>query len=401
MSEILFVNGAIQNRGFELDESPGKMAGIMLATILNRLSGNQEVVHMWNNVGAFHEFEPLDTATRIEQKYSSNVMTEYMNYWGLSREVIAVLEDDEEKFVEWATDQVAGMLEAGVVTIEEARFDACNNCDMVIAESVVGVDCCTSCVSTDLSTRTEKALFVTVPEDRSRLLDESLIYNSMNLRNEVDSLKQIPPRLLLSRDRQIGVDLSELGLEDKKLDPRLGIGMLAIYAAEIYDFETVAMTQSSHTLIRTAPYIGSVLVKQQTDRRLLYVPHMRIEKSILQEANGAGRQVIAPFASAQTSRNVNEHAYNQAQKEFAKLARNAQALFVILERLGIEGGAFQPSFMPDKTGLTNSISKMGKRSGRAIEELKRKSINDLLPTDAVEDAQEVMSIAQALYITKL
>ncbi|MBP7767233.1 hypothetical protein KA068_01800 [Candidatus Saccharibacteria bacterium] len=396
MSDVFFTNGAIQNRGFELDESPGKITGIMLAQVLNRLNGNAEAVHLWNNVGAFHNDEPQNPQLRLEQKYLSRIMTSHMEYWDLAPEYLQIISDDDERFAEWTIKQLEELIEAGNITIEQAEFDSCPDCDMVVAESVVEAQCCSQCKSEDLRRIVEGALFVTMPENRMQLLDDSLIYNSMNLRNERDSLKQIPPRLLLSRDREIGVRLDDLGLSDKKLDPRLGIGMLALYAAEVNDFETVAMTQTTSTLIRTVPYIGSILLTAPDSRRLLFVPHTRIDSNVFDEADEVGRQVIAPFAAAQRNQDVNMQRYQYANKEFMKLGRNAAALAAIIERLGLAGRETEPSFKPDHSGLTDIVSGMGKQSGYLIEALKRRVNATGISEDTISDVLGLISITSAL-----
>ena len=399
MSEVLFVNGAIQNRGYDLDQYPGKAAGIFLATVLNQISGNPQVLHLWNNVGTFNDSEPFAPTERINQKYNSLVMRNYLKFWELGVDDIQILNDDNEGFCIWSIEQLSEMLDHGDLTIENADFTACLACELVIAEAVVKIDQCPNCNSERLLNKRERALFVYTPENRALLLDSRFVYNSMNLRDEIDSLKQIPDRLLLSRDRTIGVGLENVGLENKKLDPRFGIGMLALYGGYINDFETVAMTQTTSTLIRTAPYVGSVIIKNYgNSRRLLYAPHMRINKDVFEETTNdpAGLYVVAAFASAQRREDVKLQRYESASKEFSKFARNVSHIRDSLKRLGIEELPMRPEFIPDDYGLTNATARLAKDSGVGVFHLKKSR-----ETTSISDEQrlaysQLISIASSL-----
>ncbi|MCX6727223.1 MAG: hypothetical protein NTX11_00195 [Candidatus Saccharibacteria bacterium] len=256
-AEIVFVNAAIQNRDFSIDEKPEKVVGILAAQALNHLQGNDVDVHCWNNVGLFDSQQSESADYRLAIKYNSDFAKHIV---GPGNKETVVLSDDQNVFTEWAIPTINSMISSGSVYIEEADFHHCFSCDTTIAELAVDIDDCKSCnSSSQIKTTTELGMFTNTPDDRGLLLPENLVINQINIRQERSSLMQIPPRLLLSRTRSIGVPLESFGLENHKLDPRLGIGLLAIFAASNLGYGSVGIVQSISTLNRVAPYLRSAL----------------------------------------------------------------------------------------------------------------------------------------------
>lgn len=258
--EILFSNGAIQNREFSLDEKPYKALGIAAARVLNEFAGNEAAsdVHCWNNVGTFDAQMSTTSDERLSLKYDSSFMQEHLSRWGIEQP--RVLCDDDADFSKWSLEVLNKSLENNTIYIKEAEFVYCKGCCVSIAERCVDIANCSQCGSSaDLVIRQEKALFTNRNADYKKILPFDQIFNKVNLKHEINSLKQVPERLLLSRDRSLGVDLEEIGLEGKRMDPRLGIGMLALYAASSQGFNKAGIVQSISTLIRTVPYLNSVI----------------------------------------------------------------------------------------------------------------------------------------------
>jgi len=258
--EILFVNVGIQNGEYSLDEKPYKMTGILAAQVLNHLQGNPEVVHTWNTVGNFNDQALTSPEERLEQKYSSVFMREHLTRWDTSN-TPDILRDDDPAFAHFSLECLElALSKNNRLYITDEEFTRCQECQQTIAEKNVTVDSCPGCHSTStLTTTVEAALFVDLPEDRLSLLPYERQYNKVNLKHELSTLRNVPHRLLLSRDRSSGAALDILGLPGKKLDPRLGIGLLAIYAASLYGYQEAGLTQSTSTLIRTVPYLSSVV----------------------------------------------------------------------------------------------------------------------------------------------
>lgn len=393
MSDLLFVNAAIQNRGYDLDENPGKINGILVAQLLNRMHGVDETVHLWNTVGAFHQSEEQDAKQRLTQKYASNTMKDHLEFWKLDLPHLDVIDDTDSDFAAWSLDRLEEYLTDGKIYIEEAKFSYCSSCGIAIAEDVVNVDSCGTCGNAALEIIREYGLFLDVPDDRSSLLSDKVIFNHMNIRAERGMLEQIPPRLLLSRDREIGVDLSQFGLTGKKLDPRLGVGLLALFIADRRGYESIGMTQTASTLIRTAPYIGSLAL----EGRLLFVPYSKIKDDVFSSEDPFLKQVVSPFASAQRRQDVTYARLEIVGKEFEKTQRNAIALQQTLGKLGVSQCVEQTRIdllAPAQGSLHDFTAKLGKTSGRLLEQVKRQEDSSNIPSETLNDIQAMINFVE-------
>ncbi len=390
-TDIIFSNAAIQNRSYDLDTSPGKMVGIMVAQFLNRVFDNPEVVHVWNNVGMFDEVERNDPCVRLENKYKSSVMQRHLDYWGIDGQ-LEILTDEDDNFSDWTLAFLQRCLDKGDIYIQGANFHVCDHCDLVIAESVVDVERCGRCEGTALYDAFEPALFVDMPEDRSTLLPQRSVFNAINIRQEQAALSQIPPRLLLSRARTRGIELKDFGLADKKLDPRLGIGLLALYIAEINDYAKGCLVQSTSTLMRTVPYIKSVVV----DADRLHVPepffaaHMKIDTHLLTDVNlpAIEQQVLLPLASLRRKQDVRPNDLTGIRTELSKTKARVESNIEVLGRLGLLGD--QNACMPEdinrviiKGKLNDLLPTLNKTLGKSIYDMKR-----LTTTDVTESVRE-------------
>ncbi|MCA9330132.1 hypothetical protein KDA11_05765 [Candidatus Saccharibacteria bacterium] len=325
-------------------------------------------------------------------------MTEHLDFWGIAPEDIDVLADDDPVFASWTVELFEKLLEKGTVRIENADFWACTSCGYIIGEAGANITSCTSCRGDDICQTRQPGLFIDLPDDRSNLLSGDMIFNPMNLRDEQDSLMQIPSRLLLSRDRHIGVPLDTLGLEGKKLEPKMGLGLLALYAAETHDYERVGMVQTTSTLIRTAPFIGSLTLQTPEVPRLMFVPHTKILSEVHDGADAAGRQVIAPLAAAQRKQDVNVQRYIQAEKEFTKLQRNTHALQSVITRLDYVD--IDPATTDlDYGDFGKFISVKAKESGQILEKLKRKTTASDADTPDLQAAAQCIQFASRLRLT--
>lgn len=393
---MLFTNAAVQNRAFELDERPGKIAGIMAAQLLNRIVGNSDVVHCWNNVGMFDHDEAQEPNERLEDKYRSATMQRHRAYWGVG-DNLEILTDDGQEFGDWATNVLAACLDGGDVYTETTDFHCCTDCDLVIAETAVDIDACGRCGNESLDLKTEKALFVDTPVDRQALLPVTSMYNAINVRQEQASMLQVPPRLLLSRTRSRGIGLDNLGLEGKVMDPRLGIGLLALYAADARGYQRGCLVQSTSTLVRTAPYVNAVIT--DPDRlqvpRLFFAGHTKVDQSLLVADAVTSRdlQVLLPLASLRRKKDVTPGDLMSLQIELSKVTAKINSNNELHDRLGLtdDGMAHAPESFAATIAegrLNDLLPVMGKILGRSIESLKR------LAPDQVSD--EMRSSARAI-----
>jgi hypothetical protein len=396
--EILFTNAAIQNRSFGVDERPGKVVGIMAAQLLNGIVGNTEAIHAWNNVGLFADSETIDAHTRLQNKYDSEVLKQHVGYWGIG-EGLRIQTDDDQSFALWAQHVIEGSLKRGIVYIENATFHCCSGCSLVIAEAAVSVSRCSRCGSEELFLSDEDGLFVDTPEDKLSLLAPHDIYNVINIRQEQDSMKQVPPRLLLSRSRSFGVSLECFGLPRRVLDPRLGIGLLALYAADVEGYKKGCLVQSIATLVRTVPYLKSVIVDhdQQQVPKPLFAAHTRIDQDVLMdtELSPVDRNVLLPLASLRRRNTALRGDLQALRAERAKVKARELSISELFERLDLDTvGDVPASKLHESVFLTARMGDLfpviNKVLGKGIADFKR-----LESTAITEELREMAMWIQA------
>jgi hypothetical protein len=63
MSDVLYINGPVQNGPFTLVERPGKAAGIRAAEALNTLLSTGPAPHLWNTVTLAGDLRHRDAPT--------------------------------------------------------------------------------------------------------------------------------------------------------------------------------------------------------------------------------------------------------------------------------------------------------------------------------------------------
>lgn len=380
--EILFVNGAIQNRNFTLDEKPHKAMGIIAARVLNHMMGSPDVVHAWNNVGTFADEQKGTADDRLDEKYNSIFMQSHLERWEGYANSPVISTDDNPDFALWAQDLLESALARGDVYAQEEDFIHCRVCGVTIAEVSASISACPRCNTGEpLVIKREAGLFVDLDEDKTGILRYEHIFNKSNMKQEISSLRQLPDRLLLSRDRTAGVTLDEVGFPGKILDPRLGIGLLSIYEASRHGYKRSGMVQTYSTMIRTVPYLNSVI----KDSNALAVPEHRfafygmIDPELLVSGN-VSPELLSLHALRQKV-DIQKHMTGPIQKERASLIHRMSVLEKLAEYAEID---LTEECLPLKVvdpnvalgQLTNIVTTLNKRLGRAIEETKHQQSLD-------------------------
>lgn len=399
--DILFLNAAIQNRSYDLDSTPGKVTGIFATQLLNKLAGNQDVVHAWNNVGLFAESEADSPYERLKCKYQSSTLGQHIDYWGIS-ESVEILTDDDKDFGVWAGRLLEEALDMGYIYTSSSSFHYCEGCDLTIAEKAADIHGCSRCGSDNLSIKRELGLFVDMPDDRRTLLPLDRLFNVVNVEQAIDSFKQLPPRLLLSRTRSNGISLDVLGLPNRVIDPRLGIGLLAIYVASIKGYDKSCMVQSQSTLVRTVPYLRGVI----HDAEALQVPepyiatHTKIQQELLTSTitSSLDTNVLMPLASLRRRNAVSSGELESLRIEQQKYVARSRVVGDLVTKLGVKDTSHETVDAETEidcvisNGRLNDLLPMANRTlGRSIQDMKQ-AIGGSLDAEAVTSAQ----LAQAI-----
>lgn len=371
--EILFTNAAVQNGDFSLDEKPYKAIGIISARVLNHLAGNADMVHAWNDVGMFGDIAATSQLERMAKKYDSHFMRNHLERWSPYADPLQIVSDTDDEFGEWANGLIDKLLQTGDIKVLQEEFTVCGACGIAIAEKAVPVAQCSRCRQTDhLTTESQKAFFIDVVDDRSNLIRDEQVYNTRNIRQERRNLDQIPPRLLVSRDRERGVKLDVHGLDGKVLDPRLGVGLLALYLADQRGYESAGIVQSYTTFIRTVPYINSAISDSDTlgvpSHRFVF--HSKIEPHLLEQEEISPE--LLSFHALRQKVDVTAESMIAISAERSKLIERAK----IVRRLANERGVILQNLSAPADSLdlgvaegdlTYLLSKVSKRLGVAIE----------------------------------
>lgn len=398
--EILFINGAVQNRGFSLDEKPYKATGIVAARVLNHLVGTPDTVHAWNNVGAFADDEIHTSDERITQKYSDTFMREHVERWQDTANAPTISTDDGAEFASWTQDLMENALASGAVYKQEEAFFVCKRCGIAIAEASVNITACSKCKKADaLTIKNEQALFVDVAEDRTSVLPYSQLFNKSNIKQEVSALKEIPPRLLLSRDRSLGISLDNLGLPGKVLDPRLGIGLLALYEASRLGYEQGGLVQSYSTLIRTVPYLNSVV----KDSDALGIPEQRYAFHSMIDPELFSQGVVTPELLCLHALRQKANVQKGMSEAIARERDGIRSRMEVIENLAADTGTSLPDSAPSlhtfddnvaSGRITYILPSINKKLGGSIEATKRvAALNEQQRELLVSAHQQAKSLA--------
>lgn len=373
--EILFTNAAVQNGEFTLDEKPFKATGIVSARVLNHLVGVRDSVHVWNDVGLFIDTD-VSARDRLAMKYESDFMKTHLGRWSAEGVTEEVISDTDVHFSMWAQDFIETALEKGAISILNEEFTACATCELTIAESAVSIAVCSRCGNSEgLMRKEEHALFVDLPEDRTTLFRANQQFNKSNIKQELSTLSQLHPRLLLSRDRAQGVGLESIGLSGKVLDPRLGIGLLGVYLAARLGYESAGIVQSYSTLVRTVPYINSVIPDVDTFDvpEVKFAFHSKIDPSLF-FSEGVSPELLALHALRQKT-DVKIQDIVSIEKEQRVLEARAAILHRLARERGVELslGATVAAELDaglSEGDLTHLLHRVGKRLGVAIDKTK-------------------------------
>ncbi len=258
MSKII-VNAPIQNREFSPDTMVGKVIPIFVADWIRShdTEYDSSVCHdLWNNVISDEPSQgsyDVKMSERLQSKYGSAVMQART-----MQPTEILIDSDQEGFGVWVGGVIERSLELGDTTIEIQAVNVCEGCDSI--RNLASDACtyaCTACGSND-----------SIVIDRSVLTSEidqaSLSLSAQATGSRLD--ERIPSsKTLLSKRRMGGISLAPLGINGLQLDPKVGIVLLAHYAACLANADSVDIVASrataSHNLARAFS-----LIKNQTSQ---------------------------------------------------------------------------------------------------------------------------------------
>lgn len=303
MSNII-VNAPIQNKEFSPDEKIGKAVPLFvtdwLRTSDTRYEG-QRAVDLWNSVLASEQGSHTDqtyaalSQARLQRKYDSRLL-------GSIRDDASnrlVLSDADSDFHQWASGVIEHAIELGDMTQEQTLMHVCDDCDAAISMAEGPKPrACAHCASGTVFHVEERQMLVT--------------YIDSTIRERVGgvagrpSAVNVPARTsIVNRRRLNGISLEKFGHRDEAVDPRIGLGLLAMYAAAMQDADGVDVVTSRATAGQNLPQFFAAVrsqaedlpdfrVRQAAKAPANYLMHLRTEGTLRDERFGELMKYILP-----------------------------------------------------------------------------------------------------------
>ncbi|MFD8483555.1 hypothetical protein [Kitasatospora sp. NPDC059673] len=240
----LFLNGPVQNGPFTFATWPGKAVGIRLAAALNAILGLPPAPHLWNTVTLAGDLRhrqaegPKIPRQRFEADLIADKYTPGQSPEG------GIMTDTDAEVAGLALEMIENNLRAGALTISRETVPTCRACGHMTG---TGNHPCNACGSTHTEDRTGLHLVAELAKDRP-VLDRSDIHAShrQQPKHLQHTAANVAQRLILSRTRDHGIDLSPLGLHGLVLDPRAGIHATVLAAARRHQVDAAVMTTTQN-----------------------------------------------------------------------------------------------------------------------------------------------------------
>lgn len=296
----LFFNGPVQNGDFTLEAKPGKAVGIRIAGALNRILGAPAVPHLWNTVtlaGDLRYAQHIEAASvPISRRdfEASFIAAKYAH--GLQPSA-GTATDTDKTVAQLAMMMITDRLSRGALRIKRETIFECVRCGHMLGTRHHRCRACDHDVS-----RTRSApLLISDRKPGESVLDVARVHACkrrppLHLQNIAANT---PTRLILSRTRSHGIDLSPVGLRGLVLDPRVGVHIAVLAAARSLGADSVAMTITQNAAANIAAY-GQHFARHE-ELRLLYalhghVPYQHVPELLdTNQAHGVSPEVVDLF----------------------------------------------------------------------------------------------------------
>ncbi|GAA2746263.1 hypothetical protein [Kitasatospora cinereorecta] len=265
----LFLNGPVQNGPFTFATRPGKAVGIRLAAALNAILGLPPAPHLWNTVTLAGDLRhrEADGPKIPRQRFEADLIAG--KYPPGQSAVGGIVTDTDAEVAALALEMIENNLRAGTLTISRETVPTCGACGHMTG---TGGHPCNACGSTDTRERTGLHLVAELAQNRP-VLDRSDIHAShrQQPKHLQHTASDVAGRLIVSRTRDHGIDLSPLGLNSLVLDPRAGIHATVLAAARRHEADTAVMTITQNAANHIAAH--GQHFREHNGTRLQYALH--------------------------------------------------------------------------------------------------------------------------------
>ncbi|MGW1234211.1 hypothetical protein [Streptomyces californicus] len=273
-NDVVYFNGPVQNGDFTLAERPGKAAGIRLAEALNALLGLAPVPHLWNTAtlaGDVRHRRAADRDTVNRQQREEQALV--AKYAPGPAPAGGLLTDTGHQAAALALDMTRALLADGTLTVRDLPVRLCARCGHMVGAGTAG-DCRSCGHGGSCSARRPLLVF-----DRTKhgpVLERDDVH-AAGARAPIHLLniaRHAPQLLVLSRTRDHGVDLAPIGLDGMVLDPRAGLHIAVLAAADESGAVRPVMTLTENAAANVAAY--GAPFRRHRAVRLRYALHGKI-----------------------------------------------------------------------------------------------------------------------------
>ncbi|HEX8182130.1 MAG TPA: hypothetical protein VF575_00845 [Candidatus Saccharimonadales bacterium] len=253
------MNAPIQNREFNPDGQLGKVVPLFVAAHLRTQDAYMSTpVELWNNVIAQEQLGydarkyEIRSTTMLDQKYGSSVLSLLHSQTG-EAEIIA---DDDSDFTKWATTVVESGLDSGNIRIEEETVYVCQDCHatLALAHGPKPRNCACCYGSGGINELNTVAMTATITP-------EALVSTAHATKQSIQ-LDLSGRKFIINKRRVTGVGLEWAGFADDVLDPRIGVGLLGLYAAIRNNADAVDFVSSRSAISHNLPQFFAAIASQ-------------------------------------------------------------------------------------------------------------------------------------------
>lgn len=280
----IFFNGPVQNGTFTLASRPGKAVGIRLASALNTILGNPTTPHLWNTVTLAGDVRHREE--RIRRSPTSRLDAEAMliaEKYLPGLPPAEIVTDTDVEVGRLALEIVDARLRSGSLIMDDTSVYKCHACGHMTGSSGHP---CRACGNSDTRRRTERHL-VSPDTVGSHVIDRQDIHASHRRlpRHLQGTARAQDRRLIMSRTREHGIDLSPLGLPGLVLDPRVGVHVAVLAVACRLQADVGVMTITENAANNVAAYGREFRCHGST--RVQYALHGRVPYDYLTRIHGS------------------------------------------------------------------------------------------------------------------
>lgn len=251
----LFFNGPVQNGDFTFAVKPGKAVGIRIAGALNRILGVPATPHLWNTVtlaGDLRYLQHIETAQAPIPRQDFEAFIISAKYDDGLQSSGGTGTDTDNSVADLAMAMINDRLSAGTLRIDHETIFECTRCGHMVGTCHHRCRVCGHDIS---RTRIARHL-ISHHKPGEPVLDFARIHAGkrrppLHLQNIAANT---PTRLILSRTRSYGIDLSPVGLPGLVLDPRVGVHIAVLAAARALGADSAAMTITQNAAANVGAY---------------------------------------------------------------------------------------------------------------------------------------------------